>query len=52
LLLIPRDLAAAAGIEFAAPNDVLRFMWQIARNRDLIEDLKPERMEAVRARLS
>src|SRR2546427_9841477 len=27
-------------------------MWQIARNRDLIEDLKPERMEAVRARLS
>ena len=52
LLLIPRDLAAAAGIELAAPNDVIKFMWQVARNRDLIDDLKPERMEAVRARLS
>ncbi len=52
LLLIPRDLAAAAGIELAAPNDVIKFMWQVAQNRDLIEDLKPERMEAVRARLS
>src|SRR6266481_5802996 len=52
LFLVPRDLAAAAGFEFAAPNDVIKFMWQIARNRDLIEDLKPERMEAVRARLS
>ncbi len=31
---------------------MIKFMWQIARNRDLIEDLKPERMEAVRARLS
>jgi pimeloyl-ACP methyl ester carboxylesterase len=51
LLLVPRDLAAAAGFEFAAPNDVLRFMWQIARNRDLIDDLKPERMEAVRTQL-
>src|SRR3989441_6942662 len=50
LLLVPRDLAAAAGFEFAAPHDVIKFMWQIARNRDLIEDLKPERMEAVRAR--
>jgi hypothetical protein len=27
-------------------------MWQVAQNRDLIEDLKPERMEAVRTRLS
>ena len=52
LLLVPRDLAAAAGFEFAAPNDVIKFMWQVARNRDLIEDLKPERMETVRARLS
>ena len=52
LLLVPRDLAAAGGIELAAPNDVLKFMWQVARNRDLIEDLKPARMEAVRARLS
>jgi pimeloyl-ACP methyl ester carboxylesterase len=52
VLLVPRDLAAAAGFQFAAPNDVIKFMWQIARNRDLIEDLKPERMEAVRARLS
>ncbi len=52
LLLVPRDLAAAAGFEFAAPNDVIKFMWQIARNRDLIENLTPERMEAVRARLS
>ncbi|MFN8544529.1 MAG: hypothetical protein U0807_10025 [Candidatus Binatia bacterium] len=33
-LLIPRDLAATAGFEFAAPNDVLKVMWQIARNRD------------------
>jgi hypothetical protein len=32
LLLVPRDLAAAAGFELAAPNDVLKFMWQIARN--------------------
>src|SRR5436309_12333993 len=52
LLLVPRDLAAAAGFEFAAPNDVIKFMWQIARNRDLIEDLKPEHMEEVRSRLS
>jgi pimeloyl-ACP methyl ester carboxylesterase len=52
LLLVPRDVAAVAGIELAAPNDVLKFMWQVARNRDLIDDLKPERMEAVRARLS
>src|SRR5262249_48796253 len=52
LLLVPRDLAAAAGFEFAAPNDVIKFMWQVARNRDLIEDLKPDRMEAIRARLS
>jgi len=52
LLLVPRDVAAAAGFEFAAPNDVIKFMWQIARNRDLVEDLKPERMEAVRARLT
>jgi len=47
-----RDLAAAVGFQFAAPNDVIKFMWQVARNRDLIEDLKPERMEAVRARLT
>jgi hypothetical protein len=52
LLLVPRDLAAAVGIELAAPNDVLKFLWQVARNRDLIEDLKPEKMEAVRARLT
>ena len=52
LSLIPRDLAAVAGVGVAAPNDVLRFMWQVAMNRDLIEDLKPERMGAVRARLS
>src|SRR6266404_4698393 len=52
LLLVPRDLAAAAGFEFAAPNDVIKFMWQVARNRDLIADLEPERMETVRARLS
>jgi pimeloyl-ACP methyl ester carboxylesterase len=52
LLLVPRDVAAVAGIELAAPNDVLKFMWQVARNRDLIDDLKPEQMEAVRARLS
>jgi hypothetical protein len=45
-------VAATAGFALAAPNDVIKFMWQIARNRDLIEDLKPERMEAVRARLS
>src|SRR3989442_799588 len=31
---------------------MIKLMWQIARNRDLIEDLKPERMEAVRARLT
>src|SRR5882724_7375052 len=48
LLLVPRDLAAAAGFEFAAPNDVIKFMWQVARNRDLIADLEPERMETVR----
>jgi len=52
LLLVPRDLAAAAGFEFAAPNDVIKFMWQIARNRDLIEDLRPEHMEEARSRLS
>ncbi len=51
LLLIPRDLAATAGFEFAAPNDVIKFMWQIAVNRDLIEDLRPTKMEEVRARL-
>jgi len=52
LFLVPRDLAAAAGFEFTAPNDVIKFMWQVAQNRDLIEDLKADRMEAVRARLS
>src|SRR5262249_29539328 len=52
LSLVPRDLAAAAGMGVAAPNDVLRFMWQIMMNRDLIDDLRPERMGAVRARLS
>jgi pimeloyl-ACP methyl ester carboxylesterase len=52
LALIPRDLAATAGIELAAPNDVLKFMWQVARSRKLIEDLKPKDMEAVRKRLT
>jgi len=52
LALIPRDLAAAAGIELAAPNDVLKFMWQVARSRKLIDDLKPKNMEAVRKRLA
>jgi len=52
LALIPRDLAATAGVELAAPNDVLKFMWQVARSRKLIEDLKPRDMEAVRKRLA
>jgi len=52
LALIPRDLAAAAGSELAAPNDVLKFMWQVARSRKLIEDLKPKNMEAARKRLA
>jgi pimeloyl-ACP methyl ester carboxylesterase len=52
LRLVPRDLAAAAGFELAAPNDVLKFMWQVAQNRELIDDLTPRSMEAVRARLS
>jgi len=52
LALIPRDLAATAGVELAAPNDVLKFMWQVARSRRLIEDLKPKDMEALRKRLA
>jgi pimeloyl-ACP methyl ester carboxylesterase len=52
LALIPRDLAATAGIELSAPNDVLKFIWQVARSRKLIEDLKPKDMEAVRKRLA
>ncbi len=51
LLLVPRDLATTAGVTLAAPNDVIKFMLQIAHNRDLIEDLRPERMEAIRGRL-
>lgn len=51
LLLVPRDLAAVAGIGLAAPNDVLRFLWQVARHRELIADLRPARMEKLRARL-
>jgi hypothetical protein len=51
-LLVPRDLAATAGLGLAAPNDVLRFMWQVAQNRELIRDLRPEAMQEVRARLT
>jgi hypothetical protein len=51
-LLVPRDLAAVAGLGLAAPNDVLKFMWQVAQNRELIAALRPEAMEEVRARLT
>jgi pimeloyl-ACP methyl ester carboxylesterase len=49
--IIPRDLLFAAGVEVAAPNDVLRFVWQAIQHRDLIADLRPANMEDVRARL-
>lgn len=47
--LVPRELAAAAGFEVARPNDVLRFLLQVIANRELIGDLKPARMDALRA---
>jgi pimeloyl-ACP methyl ester carboxylesterase len=49
---LPRELAAAMGLQVAAPNDLLRFVFQILRNRDLIIDLQPHSMAAVRARVS
>jgi pimeloyl-ACP methyl ester carboxylesterase len=52
LRLAPRYLAANVGFDLASPNDLLKFFWQVIRNRDLIDDLKPASMERVRARLS
>jgi pimeloyl-ACP methyl ester carboxylesterase len=50
--LIPRYLAATAGFNVVAPNDVLRFAWQVIQNRDLVDDLTPRRMEGRRATLA
>jgi pimeloyl-ACP methyl ester carboxylesterase len=51
LRIVPRDLAALAGSDLAVPNDVTQFLWGIARNRQLIHDLKPAVMENIRQRL-
>ncbi len=45
-----RGMPEAAGLATAHPFDLLRFVAQVARNRRLIEDLRPERMEEVRRR--
>ena len=51
LSLGPRYLLANAGFDGSVPNDVLKFFWQVVQNRDLIDDLKPEKMESLRSRL-
>jgi pimeloyl-ACP methyl ester carboxylesterase len=48
--LLPRELVAAAGVQVARPNDLFEFLLQVARNRDLIGDLRPDSMQAVRRR--
>lgn len=48
--LLPREIAFA-GLQTAQPLEVAKFLLQIARNRDLIDDLRPARMEALRARM-
>jgi pimeloyl-ACP methyl ester carboxylesterase len=42
-----RDLGVLAGAG-SGPLDVLRFLWQVARNRDLIRDLRPDAMARLR----
>jgi pimeloyl-ACP methyl ester carboxylesterase len=51
IALLPREIAAAAGFAVARPNDVLRFLLQVVESRDLIGDLKPAHMDALRARV-
>ena len=51
LRLVPRYLAANVGVDEVRPNDVLKFIWQVIQNHELINDLRPENMEALRARL-
>lgn len=48
LALIPREMVALAGLKVAVPNDVLKFLFQIVCNRDLIADLRPGTMERIR----
>lgn len=52
LRIVPSGLAAIAGVQAALPNDVLKFLWQVVQCRDLIGDLRPQRMEALRAQLA
>jgi len=49
--LVPREMAAAVGMSVARPNDVLRFLLQVLEHRELIGDLRPRHMEAVRRRV-
>jgi pimeloyl-ACP methyl ester carboxylesterase len=50
--LIPQEAAAIARLQLAHPRDVLAFLARVAFNRDLIADLRPESMEALRERLT
>ena len=46
--LLPREVVALAGLQVACPNDLLEFLLQVVRSRDLIGDLRPDRMADVR----
>ncbi len=50
LLLAFRDRPGLAGVNLARWNEVGRFLWDIVRDRQLITDLRPDRMSAVRDR--
>lgn len=50
LLALPRQMPEAAGIGASHAHDLWRFLRQVVRNRRLIEDLRPDRMEEVRRR--
>lgn len=48
---LPREMPEAAGMQAAHARDIARFAWQVFRNRRLIQDLRPDRMEEVRQRV-
>ena len=46
---VPRAAAALAGLPLASPNDVVKFMLEVARHHELIADLRPANMERLRS---
>jgi len=49
LAVLPREAEATLGLQVARPNDVLKFLFQIVRHRELIADLRPVHMAQVRS---